>query len=464
MNCYLIIDFGASRVKSAIADLDSGEFSSLKSIPSLGNCSRSEYKYEISSFGLQKQFHNICSLYYRELGYRLKGIIVCSQMHGFILLDRSDKPISNYISWKDERSLIKIKGKDSFTILNDEFGNDYKRITGMTLSPGVPFANIIHLAREGVLKNHVKIVTLPEWFNICCSKPRGVVHVSMFAGLGFYDIRKGEESKILLDYFLKISKTKLRFNKLVKEGSVSGLFAGKIPIFVGVGDLQCAVLGAGNRPYKNISVNIGTGSQVSIIVQDINKNSDTELRPYFDNYFLKTITHIPAGRVILEFLSILNISDNKAIKENDIYFWDILSRITIKDIQQSTLNFDLNTFKSSWEYNDGGKITNIQEGSFTPGNYMASLLRCLASQYLGAIKVLEKSRKIESIILSGGIPRKFKQLAVLISNSTKLNVVSSHGLIDETLLGLRSLVLVSAGHILNFNDAQEYFKNKIIVK
>jgi hypothetical protein len=31
-------------------------------------------------------------------------------------------------------------------------------------------------------------------------------------------------------------------------------------------------------------------------------------------------------------------------------------------------------------------------------------------------------------------------------------------------LGLRSLVLVSAGHILNFNDAQEYFKNKIIVK
>ena len=44
-------------------------------------------------------------------------IFICSQMHGFILKDKSDNFISNFISWKDERSAIFFRQSIQKTLL-----------------------------------------------------------------------------------------------------------------------------------------------------------------------------------------------------------------------------------------------------------------------------------------------------------------------------------------------------------
>lgn len=439
-NC-LLIDFGASRIKSAVVNLKDARLSSVLDLPVPGNCSQEPGHFEISLDSLRKQFERICRYYFRDLKIEYGGVFLCSQMHGFILFNDRGKPLSNYISWRDERSLEKVKGAGTFTILNRQIADEFKAITGMKLRPGLPFSNIVHLAREKTLKKPFKIVSLPEFLSMRDRDCTNLVHDTMLAGIGFYDIRKKMVSKKLLDIFKNFSGVSPYFNNVAREDRVSGCIrfsSKKIPIFTGVGDFQCAVLGAGNKIAKTVSVNIGTGSQVCVICERI-KPGDYEFRPYFDNLYLRAFTHIPAGRVLQEFINLIAPAEKE---EKNI--WKKLKNINLSEIEKSTLNFNLNIFKSAWKYESGGGISNIHESTLTRKNYLASLLRNLMLQYAEAIDLIADNRSFDSIIMSGGIARKLPKLSPVLAKLTKKKVLINRKL-DETLIGLRYLALAVAG-------------------
>jgi len=437
MKSCLLIDFGASRVKSAILHLKNARLSSVLDFSTPGNCSRESGHFEISPNNLKKQFEHICRYYVKDLKIEYAGIFISSQMHGFILLDDMDKPLTNYISWRDERSLEHVNGVSTFSILNKEIAKEFKNITGMKLRPGLPFSNIIHLIRRKTLKKPFKVVTLPEFLSITNNGCQNSVHDSMLAGTGFYDIRNKVISENLLNFFKSFSDIKPYFNNVASEDSVSGyisFYSKRIPIFTGVGDFQCAVLGAGNEIAKTISVNIGTGSQVCVICEKV-ISGDYEFRPYFDNRYLQAFTHIPAGRVLQEFINLIAVSGKK--KEN---IWNELKDINLSQIKESTLYFNLNIFKSAWQYESGGGIFNIHENALTRRNYLASLLKSLITQYIEAIELVTDKRGFDSIILSGGIVRRLPKLSLILAKLTQKKVFANRGN-EETLLGLRSLAL-----------------------
>lgn len=437
MKTCLLIDFGASRVKSAILNLKDRRISAVLDFPLSTNASRIPGRFEISCRKLKRQFEHICSYYYRNIK-EYDGIFISSQMHGFVLFDGRGRLLTDYISWKDERSLEKIRGEDTFSRIDRDIGAEFHRITGMKLRPGLPFSNIIHLAREGFLKKDFVVLTLPEFFCFG-NNPLGNAHNTMAVGTGFYDIHKKEVSNVIHKYFKNFSKASIHFNKIVDRVCVSGyirISSRKIPIFTGVGNFQCAVLGAGNAIGKTIAVNIGTGSQVCVICKGV-RPGPYEIRPYFGGLYLKAFTHIPAGRVLQEFISLTS-------GKNDLNkVWDRLKGISLPQIESSTLCFDLNIFKSSWKYEKGGGIFNIDEGSLTKNNYCASLLKNFMLQYAEAIWLLG-CRDNLPIILSGGIPRKLTVLAELLARLTGRKASINRN-IEETLSGLRILALAVDG-------------------
>ena len=75
--------------------------------------------------------------------------------------------------------------------------------------------------------------------------------------------------------------------------------AGRVPIYVGIGDHQCSLLGAGLVERHTLSINLGTGAQVSTL-EDKWTPQEAETRPYFSGQMLNTITHIPGGRALAE--------------------------------------------------------------------------------------------------------------------------------------------------------------------
>ena len=454
---FLLIDFGGSRVKAAVVDLDTGFFSHIKSCPCIPNCSKTPGHYEIPLLALKKQFLSICDLYFNKSKINFKSIMLCSQMHGFALISQENKPLSNYISWKDERSLECVKGKDTFSIINNKLGKRFKDITGMIPRPGLPFMNLMHLARLSELKGGCKVISLPEWFSLCCADSNSIVHDTILAGTGFYDVGKKQISAELRKIAKGITHINLGFNDLAPSGAISGYWhssRGKIPIYVGVGDHQCSVLGARNLPKKTISINIGTGSQVSVIDKDLARER-VELRPYFDSGMLTTITHIPAGRVFSEYLKFLEDVCKEAGNKR-VDFWKKLKNLNGGDILNSTLEFDLGLFRSSWNYKNGGAVTNIYEGEFLLNNYLSGLVKSFIKQYLDAINVIDPSGKIDTYILSGGLSRFLPKLAAIFSDITKKEVVKP-AKIDETLIGLRSLALISKKYAAGYLEAQEFY-------
>ena len=100
----LLIDFGASRIKSVLLqnDIFINNIDYLPPIP----CNYNDRKYEIPISEIKDIFYNIVK---NNINNNIDSIFICSEQHGFALMN-GDNFITEYISWKDNRAVDKIDG------------------------------------------------------------------------------------------------------------------------------------------------------------------------------------------------------------------------------------------------------------------------------------------------------------------------------------------------------------------
>ncbi len=429
LKTYLLLDFGASRIKSAI--LSDGSISDVCSYESVKPSLNTESRYEVDLFDIKNTFLKIADSAYQKKPF--EAVLICSEMHGFALLNDKREPVSSYISWKDERSADKCGKTSSFDILKDKLKDSFFKKTGMKPRACYPIFNFFHMLRNNELGNikNIKMVSLPEWLCACGGNSFGTAHNTMSAGLGFYNIYTSSFDEELINAATE-NCINLKFNSTssdIMPGGTIEIKGKEIPIYTGVGDHQCAVLGAGNDE-NSISVNLGTGSQVALVSGG---NDNTEKRPFFKGKLLGTITHIPSGRALNNFIGFLE-SVNPSVD-----FWKELGKITFDEIVNSDLNIDLAVFESAWNYSGGGAISGIKESNFNLKNYIASLLRCYAVQYKDAIDSLAPYEKYNRIVLSGGVAAKTAVLKPYIESITGYKVHLSKSEYDETFSGLNKI-------------------------
>lgn len=423
---FLLMDFGASRIKSGISH--DGEPPQSCDIGIYAACAPEttrDGKYEVSGRDLQAITQEIIGRYRKT--FDLDGILICSEMHGFALLDENDRPCSNYVSWKDERDAV--AGGAWFKSLTARIAvEEFLRITGMTCSPSSPVVNLCCLLKDEKV-GRAKVVSLPELLVAVSGQPTHVTHVSMAAGIGVVDINRMAISERVMGFVRDETGTELTVNEvacgnLEPAGTIMG-----IPVYAGVGDMQAALLGAGNDE-TTISLNLGTGSQVSCI------NGKTsfpgmEKRPFFDGRYVDAITHIPSGRMLNAYLGFLSSVNPSAD------FWGMLADCTPDEIGNAPLSLDLGVFRGAWNFTDGGCIRNIMEGNFTVRTFLASLLNSYVRQYETCIRLFS-DRDRRSIVLSGGIPGKLPALGRILAARTGLRIRDSKSR-EETLDGLARL-------------------------
>jgi sedoheptulokinase len=455
MTPYLLIDFGTTSTKAALVDLDSGSFSRIQRYAAIPNAAAPAGHHEVPPDAIQQRFLAICTDYWQGVAFH--GIVLSAEMHGFVILDGNDKPLTNYISWKDERSTQSIDGKDTFSLVSQSLGPRFKEIVGMHPRPGFPLLNLTHLLRTTFLPPDARVVSLPGWLALCSSDSLQRGHATTLVAMTFYDVHSNQPSDALTTLVRDITGQTFRLDEVAADGAVSGhlhIDGKKVPIFAGVGDHQCSVLGAGNTPGETISLNLGTGSQVGRINAAIERD-DIELRPYFGNDTLAAVTHLPAGRALNDYIGILDeVAAAAGAPKAD--FWSMLADLNEDEVLQAKLDFNLSTFQSARHYRDGGHIARIEEGSFTLPHYLASLLKSFATQYLEIIEQLDPQHQAQRCILSGGIAQNLPLLHRLIAHLSQRQALDATAL-DESFLGLRTLALIAAGRTDNYLDAQHTF-------
>ncbi len=425
----LLLDFGASRVKATLYDPAAGRFVAAAEAPAPEPAYGDDGSVAIPAERYRSVLAGLVAALTRhqpEVG----AAYLTTEMHGFLLTDAAGRPLTPYISWRDERGMR----SGLLDKLQAEHGARFRAITGMRLKPGLPFVTLAYLAANDQVPKGARVLSLADWI----AGARGGTDETMAAASGLYDIERRSWSDELLSALAARGVPALQLppvvdGRTVPVGTLS-LGAKAIPMFGGIGDMQAAVLGSGIAANRSLCVNLGTGSQVSVI-DEASSDARTEVRPFFDHR-LTTISHIPAGRALRVFQDFF---DTLAGRES---FWPAVAGLSAAEVLDSPLTVDLNLFATAWRWTGGGSITGITETTLTPRGLAAAVVRALASQYPEAVSMVDPDRRCNTIQLAGGLARRIPILPEVIARLSGREV-RAPATEEETLLGLAAIA--SAG-------------------
>lgn len=458
---WLLVDFGTTSTKSALVDLDSGVFRHLRRLPALPTIATQPGRHEVGLTAIRERFDDICATAWQAATF--DGVVLCSEMHGFALLDpASGAPLTEYVSWLDARALEPVAGTNTLDLVLDRLSADeFRRITGMRARAGFPLLNAIHTGRTADLPDQATLVSLPGWLaGLSADGTPPAEHPTMLAAMALYDVTGSTVSQPLLDLVAELGGPRLQVGSPAHDNTIAGHWTGPdgdVPIYAGVGDHQASVLGAGVADPSVASINLGTGSQVSLV--DGPLSADVEHRPFFDERHLAAVTHIPAGRALNVFVGFLQqaVAFGRAGAADEPDVWRALAAITPQDVDATHLDIDLAVFAGARGWSgSGGMVAGITEGELTPERYLAAILKAFSRQYVGVLDQLDPQHTVQRVALSGGIARNLPHLATMIGAASGRQTDGAVDL-DESLLGLRALALRCAGRTQTVAEARTHF-------
>lgn len=363
-------------------------------------------------------------------------LCISNEMHGFILAKADGTPYTDYISWQKEYGNIELEGSSSVAILSDGKYKEDIKYSGMGLRGGLPNANLLYLYRRGYLNidEPLYFYTLGDYIIKRLSGCEPICHPTNAAATGLFDFRTNDWNANLLSYV----NGKIVFPKIGTSSQFFRIGNLEIECLPAIGDQQAALLGAGLKSLSDISFNLGTGAQVSCLVEKFERddNYSVQIRPFFGDKLLRTMPHLPSGRAMNVYVRFLkDIFRTYEIDIEDDMIWSGI-QCAMANVESSNLSLDMSFFQNPITSSTVGSITNIGEYDLTLGNLFYSMFRQMADNYLHSASIIAPSKNsIKRIVFSGGVARKNALLRQFIINSYSNNVdcVVSE---NETLIGL----------------------------
>lgn len=430
----IAIDCGASFVKAAL--FESGEIKKLiqKSSPGVHTDEKiTEIKYIPILVDLVKEIIDEIIIDKKEF-----NMCISNEMHGFLLAYEDGTPFTDYISWQNEYGNIEIDGVTSYDMISNE--PKLKRtilVSGMPLRAGLPSTNLLFLKRSGILdesKKDLYFFTLGSYIYRCLSGKTLTEHPTNAAATGLYNLEQKEWNE---EFINAIGVADITF-PLIGNDVMDFEYKGRlIHAFPALGDQQAALLGAGFNREGDLSFNLGTGSQVSIISDSLQYGDGYQIRPFFNCKYLKTIPHIPSGRALNVFYRFVkSILDRYHCNMSEEDTWKgIIESVSEGNCNCGEMGVDLSFFENAVTDRTYGQIFNIPEWGFTINSLFVAVFDSLIkNNLLMADKLIKGGIKPDRVFFSGGIARRFKYVrdGILRKYRGAEEIVAE----NETLLGL----------------------------
>ena len=361
-------------------------------------------------------------------------LCISNEMHGFILANQDGTPYTDYISWQKEYGNEVIEGNTSVEILSRKDLSEEILKTGMPLRGGLPSSNMLYLRRKNLLsESPLFFYTLGDYIIRRLSGQEPVCHPTNAAATGLYDLVNSKWNEHLLGV---VSNDNVTYPSVGITPLEFDFGMHHVTCLPAVGDQQAALLGAGFGKDGDISFNLGTGAQVSILTRTIDLSDIYQTRPYFSGYYLQSIPHLPSGRALNVFIRFFQ--DIIGVFGFELTEREIWSCILNEEqrCEQSDLSVDLSFFQTPLTNHQVGSIENIGEHDLTVGKLMKAVISQMVSNFIKMAKILEPDHsKIKRIVFSGGIARRIDPIrkGIISYYGETIPVTVSK---DETLIGL----------------------------
>ena len=352
------------------------------------------------------------------------AIGVTGQMHGIVYLDREGTAISPLYTWQDERGNQPYKETTYAKYLGSFSG--YGNVTD--------FYNRENGIRPAEAVNYC---TIQDYLVMkLCGQKTPCLHTSNGASFGLYDLEKNTFS-----YEVELEVT--------GDYKIAGTYQGT-PVGLAIGDNQASVFST-LAEQDQVLLNVGTGSQVSIISDSVLHGEDLEVRPYFDNRFLVVGSALCGGRAYSMLKDFYREVLGYIVTVDDEQVYAMMDRM-LETMERTSLKVDPRFAGTRREEGRTGSITGITTGNFHPGEFTLGVLEGMAAE-LYAMYLQMNCRKT-GLVGSGNGIRKNKNLMKLAEQMFDMKLrIPLH--MEEASYGAALYAGIAAGCWKNSKEAQK---------
>ena len=355
------------------------------------------------------------------LSDEIEVIGVTGQMHGIVYVDAEGACVSPLYTWQDGRG-------------NQPYGDTtYAEFLGS--SSGYGNVTDFYNRQNGLVpKDASGFCTIQDYFVMrLCGRRTPLVHTSDAASFGLYDLEKKGFA--------------CACNVEVVDGyRIAGAYQ-NIPVSVAIGDNQASVLSSLSSE-KDLLINVGTGSQASVVCDDIVKAETIETRPFFEGKYLAVGAALCGGRayaMLKDFYKSV-LSPIASVDDAAVYalMYDFLQK------EGETLTVDTRFDGTRADKTVRGSIRGISVENFTP----AALTKGVLSGMIGELYEMYRLMNVEigGIVGSGNGIRKNKALIEAAENTFGYTLkIPCHT--EEAAFGAALYGMLSCGRLENMKEA-----------
>lgn len=210
------------------------------------------------------------------------------QMHSLLLLDASQQPVTNLITWQDRRANEPLG--DGLTYLEDYLRHCPESAldrSGCRLSPGYAAVSAYVLKRQGrIPPQTARLALLADWVGSQLTAGDIQADRSNAASTGAFDLLNDCWNVEVIDagglprmWFPDIADSGTVIGRLTATvARATGLPPG-LPVVLAIGDNQASVLGSVPQGDPAIQITIGTGGQINWPVASFCRVEGLDTRP-----------------------------------------------------------------------------------------------------------------------------------------------------------------------------------------
>jgi len=485
---YLSIDVGSTSLTAVIIDIESKSVvGSSSAVNASEITSAADKKIGRSEWDVERMadlaITNAANLI-KHTNSQPAAIGITGQQQGLQLLDNQLKTVGNFISWQDQRSKDLIRGKNH-TYLDamgklggaktDTGGLPAFENTGCPIVTGYTAPNLYWLKVNKELPSNFSSIhgtTAPEFIVSRLTGTRPVTDPTDAVGWGVYDLSKMEWNYNLIDslglhqsLLSDLAESCTPAGTLTTQMAVKlGVKAG-IPVSVASGDHQCSFAGTVTDYENTLAINIGTGGQASVYVENPTPRGWLELRPFIQKGYLLAGVGVVGGRTFRNLRDFFN-NASKALAgyelDPDVLYEKLVELAMKVPAGAEGVVVDPLFTGSRSDPRAKAAIREITPGTFTPGHIARALFEAMASQLAGSYKEAVKLGAGERSFLVGsgnGLklnPVLWESINAELGMSVQL---SQHN--EEAAIGAALCAAVADGSFNSMNEASTSFLNFI---
>ncbi len=210
------------------------------------------------------------------------------QMHGIVYLSKDGEILSELKIWQDGRGNLEYK--DGLT-----YAEYMSKQTGYPLATGYGAVTYFYDMVNGLVpKNAATFCTIHDLAAMTLANEKApLLHPSDAASLGLFDIKNNCFDKAAIE---KLGLNYDMFPAVCSGFALIGKTEDNIPVSVAVGDNQASFIGSVSNMQESLLVNVGTGSQISVLVNQVPNTLELDCRPLLDNSYILAGSSLCGGR------------------------------------------------------------------------------------------------------------------------------------------------------------------------